>query len=344
MTSLRSRLEQRLLHSWYEKASPNPLLRPLGWCYGKVASARRNKGLERARRNHMAEPILVVGNITAGGSGKSPLLAALARELLAQDYQIGVLMRGYGGRHAEYPHRVGPDDDPLVVGDEALMLKQMLDCPLVVDPDRVRGARKLIQEDAPALILSDDGLQHYNLPRDMEIAVIDAERGLGNGLLLPAGPLREPVERLDSVDLCLCNGDPDLLPAELRRRIHYSFRLRPSAWRHLASGQSYAIDARPFAEEVHAVTGIGNPQRFLRTLDGLGLAVTPHLWSDHHSFRPVDFPADGRPVVMTAKDGVKCRGFAADHWWVLEVEAELPNDLRQEFLHRCETLIGQAAE
>jgi len=344
MSSLRERLEQGIQRRWYQAdKSPSLFFLPLSWCYAGVAARRRKKFLNQPHVD-LSVPIVVVGNISVGGTGKSPLVAALVKLLHEHEYRPAILSRGYGGGGLTYPHLVKENDSPAQVGDEALMLQQMLSCPVMVDPDRVRGAKALIQKENPDIILCDDGLQHYALPRDLEIVVLDGTRGLGNGQLLPAGPLREPASRLSEVDLVLCNGSADHLEEVIRQKVAAEFLLRPSAWRHMKSGERVDIANCPFGQLVHGVAGIGNPGRFFMTLEGLGLTVEGHSKPDHFDYHRQDLPTDSKPVVMTAKDGVKCRNFAEDHWWVLEVEAELPTNLQSEFLKRCEQLICRSAE
>lgn len=343
MSSLREQLAQRLQRRWYATdKQPNLLLRPLSWIYRKAAQHQRKKHQTRAQRE-LSVPIVVVGNISVGGTGKSPLVAGLINILREQDYRPAILSRGYGGEGLTYPHLVSAEDSPAKVGDEALMLKLMLDCPVMVDPDRVRGAKQLIQSENPDLIICDDGLQHYGLYRDLEIAVIDGSRGLGNGQLLPAGPLREPFERLSEVDWVVCNGVASDLEPQLREMVVAEFYLCPRAWRQLGTGLSSDIAELP-ATEVHAVAGIGNPERFFQSLESLGMNIERHAKPDHFVYHRQDFPSDEKPVVMTAKDAVKCRAFAEDHWWALDVEAELPDQFRQEFLLRCEQLMCRSAE
>lgn len=344
MSSFRERLEQGIQRRWYEpEKSPNAFLLPLSWCYSRVATRRRKKFLSQPSVD-LSVPIVVVGNISVGGTGKSPLVAALVNILHDQEYRPAILSRGYGGEGVVYPHLVSEEDSAVEVGDEALMLQQMLNCPVMVDPDRVRGARELILKENPDIILCDDGLQHYALPRDLEIVVLDGSRGLGNGKLLPAGPLRELPTRLEEVDLVLCNGAADQLDDYVRHKVAAEFVLRPSAWRHIKSGRRFDIGDCPFDRQVHGVAGIGNPERFFKTLENLGLTVERHGKPDHFVYHRQDLPADSKPLVMTAKDAVKCRTFAEDHWWVLEVEAELPASLQSDFLKRCEQLICRSAE
>jgi len=214
-----------------------------------------------------------------------------------------------------------------------MMARSLLDVPVIIDRDRPRGANFLKANCDVNLVICDDGLQHYALARDVEIAVLDASRGIGNGQLIPVGPLREPVERLQTVHQVLCNGSKTNLPAELQTQIDYEFELQPVSWRNLATAEIRAIENTPFSGEVIAVSGIGNPGRFHRTLEGLGLQPKPMVFPDHHKFSDKDFQLKPRdrdlPLVMTSKDAVKCAGLVEKMgvqaiWWVLEVEAQLP--------------------
>ncbi|MDN3555657.1 tetraacyldisaccharide 4'-kinase [Halomonas maura] len=293
-------------------------LRPLEALY-RLAVARRARAYAEGRRDvwRAPVPVVVVGNITLGGTGKSPLVAWLARHLQARGWSPGILSRGYGGRSAHYPLCLTDQTSAAASGDEPRMLADQTGVPVVVDPDRPRGARRLLEEGCD-ILLSDDGLQHLGLGRDLEILVVDGHRGLGNGRCLPAGPLREPAGRLASVDAVVVNGEP-------RRPLPtggHAMTLEPIAWRSLAGGQRHAVAPPPFAGEVHAVAGIGRPARFFATLRGLGLEVDPHPFGDHHRFTAADLAfGDDLPVVMTAKDAVKCRDLAGPGTWVLEVEA-----------------------
>ncbi len=293
-------------------------LRPLEALYRLVVE-RRARAYAEGRRDvwRAPVPVVVVGNITLGGTGKSPLVAWLARHLQERGWSPGILSRGYGGHSAHYPLCLADETPAAACGDEPRMLADQTGVPVVVDPDRPRGARRLLEEGCD-ILLSDDGLQHLGLGRDLEILVVDGHWGLGNGRCLPAGPLREPAGRLASVDAVVVNGEP-------RRALsidHHGMRLAPTAWRPLAGGERRPVAPPPFAGEVHAVAGIGRPARFFATLRGLGLAVRPHPFGDHHRFTAADLAfGDDLPVVMTAKDAVKCRDLAGPDTWVLEVEA-----------------------
>jgi tetraacyldisaccharide 4'-kinase len=256
-------------------------------------------------------PVIVVGNLTVGGTGKTPLVVWLARYLAGKGYRPGIALRGYRARRsaAEGPQRVAPDADPLRVGDEAVLLARRAGCPVVAGADRVAAAALLVNDWGCDLVLTDDGLQHYRLQRQLEILVVDGARRFGNGRCLPAGPLREPRRRLAAVDLVVVNGGVEddgrfsLVPGD-------AVNLRdPTRQRPL----------RAFiGEPVTAVAGIGHPQRFFGMLEDLGLSVTPIVYPDHHAFGANDlhhWPPG--PVLMTEKDAVKCQPLARpEHWCV----------------------------
>nr|WP_297459210.1 tetraacyldisaccharide 4'-kinase [uncultured Halomonas sp.] len=311
----------RWLAAGYRDASWLKALRPLEWLYRAVVKARRaaySSGRKPVWRAPV--PVIVVGNITLGGTGKSPLVAWLGRWLSEQGWRPGIVSRGYGGKAPRYPLGVGVDSPVTQSGDEPLMLAQQTGLPVVVDPDRPRGVRQLIAAGCD-IVISDDGLQHYALGRDIELLVIDGERGFGNARCLPAGPLREPLSRLDDVDAVIVNGQPRHSLAVPGARMQL-MQLQPVRWRRLTDGFCHPAHELPFTGHVHALAGIGHPQRFFATLAALGVAFEAHPLSDHHRFSAADLDfGDDRPVVMTAKDAVKCRPFADDRCWSLDVEA-----------------------
>lgn len=310
---------ERWLAAAYRGAAWLRLLRPLETLYRRLV-ARRTAAYASGRRVvwRAPVPVIVVGNLTLGGTGKSPLVAWLVRHLEERGRRPGILSRGYGGRGERYPLRVTARTPAAACGDEPRMLADQTGVPVVVDPDRPRGARRLLEEGCDILV-ADDGLQHLALARDLELVVVDGARGFGNGRCLPEGPLREPLSRLGSVDAVLVNGEAafEVPPGA------FTMHLVPSAWRRLGDGERRPLDPPPFAGAVHAVAGIGRPARFFETLAGLGVEALPHPFGDHHAYRAeeLDF-GDARPLVMTAKDAVKCRGLAPDASWVLEVTAE----------------------
>lgn len=273
---------------------------------------------------HLPVPVVVVGNITVGGSGKTPLVLRLAEHLRSLGFQTGIISRGYGGKNCAQTEVVS-DSDPLLVGDEPVLLARRSGCPVWVGRNRVEAARALLKAyPACNLIISDDGLQHYALVRDVEIAVVDGERRFGNGFLLPAGPLREPVARLASVDAVVVNGGSDEIPK--CAKAGFAMRLVGTEFYNLADPTQRAKPQDFVGQTVHAVAGIGYPTRFFEHLRGLGLKVSEHPFPDHHAFQSqeLDFPG---LVLMTEKDGVKCARFAKDNYWVLAVEAEVDEDL-----------------
>ncbi|XKE46764.1 tetraacyldisaccharide 4'-kinase [Halomonas organivorans] len=309
---------ERWLEAAYAGAPWLRALRPLEALYRRVVAGRARAYAEGRRRVWRAPvPVIVVGNITLGGTGKSPLVAWLARHLQERGRRPGILSRGYGGKAERYPLWVTADTPPASCGDEPRMLAEQTGVPVVVDPDRPRGGRRLLEAGCD-ILLSDDGLQHLALGRDLELLVVDGHRGLGNGHCLPAGPLREPRERVATVDAVIVNGEPRRdLPVAAHR-----MTLAPSGWRALDDGARYPVSPPPFRGPVHAVAGIGRPARFFATLEALGIAHVAHPFGDHHRFTADDLAfGDDRPLVMTAKDAVKCRGLASGGGWVLDVEA-----------------------
>ncbi|HAZ60109.1 MAG TPA: tetraacyldisaccharide 4'-kinase [Gammaproteobacteria bacterium] len=311
----RGRLEAALTDAWYHGHPALLPLWPLGLLWATLAAARRAahaNGLLHSTR--LPLPVIVVGNLTVGGTGKTPLTIWLAEQLRARGYRIGIVSRGHGGRATEWPQIVRPDSDPDQVGDEAVLIARRTGCPMAVGPDRVAAAEALIEWAQPDLLLSDDGLQHYALARDLEIVVVDGVRRFGNRRCLPAGPLRESESRLATVDLVICNGGSP-------RRGEFGMQLLPRALVPVLGGQERPPTSLA-GERVHCVTGIGHPERFFATLRGLGARVIAHAFPDHHRFRREDLDfGDDAPVVMTEKDAVKCERFADRRHWYLAVEA-----------------------
>lgn len=314
---------------WYGKGRPLWLLYPLAWLYRFVAEHRRRAAWQ-AKDSPIPVPVVVVGNITAGGTGKSPLTAMLARLLKREGWRPVILTRGYGGKSDHYPLQVLADTAASVAGDEPVMLSAQADCPVVVDPDRRQGALWALEQDLGNIMLCDDGLQHYRLPRDIELAVFDGQRGLGNGALIPVGPLRELPERLESVDFVITNGG---WLTDVEHPQQYTMTLEPTSIRHLATGRTVPL-AEINQKSVLAVAGIGNPARFFDTLRNLGATVTERPLPDHHQFRSQDLQCEHADqwLVMTAKDAVKCRDMAPENAWVLEVEAQLPETFEKAFM------------
>ncbi len=318
---------------WYDRSLPARacclLLWPLSLLFACITAVRRTA----FHRNWFAVSrltvqVVVVGNISVGGTGKTPLTIALAQTLAQRHYRPGIITRGYGGS-AGAPQAVDADSDPAVTGDEALLLARHSGCPVWIGANRVAAARGLLAAHPDCnLLLSDDGLQHYALGRDIEIAVIDAARGFGNGLQLPAGPLREPVTRLAGVAAIVVNGDGPLPPALPTEAAVFRMTLCGERFTNLRDPQQHVTAAWFAGRAVHAAAAIGNPQRFFDHLRTLGIAHQAHAFPDHHVYRAGDLDFGPQSVViMTAKDAVKCERFAQDNHWVLQVEAVIDGDL-----------------
>ncbi|MFJ3521301.1 tetraacyldisaccharide 4'-kinase [Pseudomonas sp. NPDC090203] len=310
-------LTDRLLDAWYNGHPALALLRPLECLYRRVVNGKRARFVAGQGDIYKAPvPVIVVGNITVGGTGKTPLILWMIDYCRRRGLRVGVVSRGYGARPPSLPWRVLAQHSADQVGDEPLLIVKRTGVPLMIDPDRAQAVRGLLAQEPLDLILTDDGLQHYRLARDLELVLIDAARGLGNRRCLPAGPLREPVERLQSVDALLYNG------ASEDRDDGYAFKLQPSALVNLLTGERQPVDYFPAGQALHAVAGIGNPQRFFNTLEGLHWRPVPHAFADHAVFSPQALAfTPYLPLVMTEKDAVKCSSFAAANWWYLAVEA-----------------------
>lgn len=314
-----------LEHHWQSATPLSLVLRPLSALFCGIVQLRRAAYRRGVLRSHaVSVPVAVVGNITVGGTGKTPLVIALAQALRAAGRRPGIITRGYGGRSVTWPVRVETDSDPGQVGDEAVLLARRAGVPVVAGPDRIASARLLLDHAECDVILSDDGLQHYRLRRNLEIVVLDGQRRLGNGACLPAGPLREPAARLRTADFVLTNGPVADEPG---------FTLAPGRVVNVAD-PARAVDLPYFrGHTVAAVAGIGNPRRFFRQLADQGITVQPHPFPDHYHFPPTSLRfLAGSTVIMTEKDAVKCAGFAAPDWWYLEVEARLPPALLRQIV------------
>jgi len=322
------KLLQNLPKYWYQK---HPLLYaayPLALLYQTVTFIRSNYYRRRSANLKFTVPIIVVGNISVGGTGKTPLVIALVQLLKAQGWQPGVVSRGFGGKATNYPQHVTADSKASAVGDEAILIAQRGQCPVVVDPKRVRAVQALLAQQLCDVVISDDGLQHYALPRDIEIAVIDGQRGFGNGLCLPAGPLRESRRRLKEVDFVICNGD---------RRGHiaqseYPMELIAQRIYNIHNSQWLAQIEQLRRQPIHAIAAIGHPERFFHQLRKLGFTIIPHPFPDHHMFSPqdIDFAGTGE-IIMTEKDAVKCRSFADDNCWVMPIKTKLSDEFCKAF-------------
>ncbi len=311
---------------WYRISPLHLALWPLSLAFAALAALRRllyRAGVLKVTR--LPVPVIVAGNLSVGGTGKTPLVIWLAQLLRERGYHPGIVCRGYGG-NALAPQRAATDSDPGVVGDEAVLLARRCGCPVWVGARRAVAARALLAAHPECdAVISDDGLQHYALARDVEIAVIDGERGFGNGMLLPAGPLREPLRRLARVDALVVNGAAlfprAVLPSGMPT---FEMTLGGRTFYDLLDPARQAEPGHFATQRVHAVAGIGNPGRFFNHLRDLGISFTSHPFPDHHAFKPADFAAaDAAAVLMTEKDAVKCERFGSGKFWALRIDAQI---------------------
>lgn len=315
---------------WY-RGHPLALpLAPLGWIFAGAVRIRRlvyKAGLIPVHQ--MPVPVIVVGNITVGGTGKTPLVIWLAQYLRENGYRPGIISRGYGGVSAR-PQQVRPDSNPLLVGDESVLMARRTGCPVAVSPKRAVAAHELLAHTECNILISDDGLQHYALGRDMEIAVIDGDRRFGNGRCLPAGPLREPPSRLENVDM--------IVARDRAGKNEYLMTYRYGNLHSVADPEQVVPLETLRGRPLHAVAGTGNPARFFSYLGRCDIRIQRHVFPDHYHYSPGDLKFDdGLPLVMTEKDAVKCESFAGDNAWYLPVEA-CPGET---FRHRLDVLMKE---
>jgi tetraacyldisaccharide 4'-kinase len=330
--------------AWYENALSGWLLLPLSGLYWLVLMLKRFLRASGVLRTYRANvPVVIVGNITAGGTGKTPTVLWLVEALRARGFSPGIVSRGYGGSKANTSMRVEADSDAAIAGDEPVLLARRSQCPVVVDPDRVRAARMLV-DDGADVIVADDGLQHYRLARDYEICVIDGSRGLGNRRLLPSGPLREGAQRLDSVEQVLVNGVLRETGHELTTAEQNAISFELLATEACRLNGSLARPIERFAgTTVHAVAAIGNPQRFFDLLRSVDIQVLEHVFPDHAALGSKDLEfGDGFDVFMTEKDAVKLGRNAKDNLWYVPVELSMDPVLAAPLLEQIESRLRGA--
>lgn len=304
------------------------LLIPVSWIFGVIVSVRKLLYQYAWLKSYrLSVPVIVVGNINVGGTGKTPLVIWLAKQLLLAGYKPGIISRGYGG-DVKYVAEVKVDSSPQHVGDEPVLIAMRTGCPVFVGADRVEVGQALLESYPECnVIISDDGLQHYRLQRDVEVVVFDGAKGFGNQALLPAGPLREPKSRLKTVDILVSNGRVEC-DVRLEGKKSVEMRLEATAFYNLLDDQ-LSVRATEFAgKRIMAIAGIGNPERFFQQLRFLGLDFKSRAYNDHYFYQARDFEnANADVVIMTEKDAVKCKPFAASNFWVLPVNAVIDNDL-----------------
>ena len=351
-----SKSAQRLVRYWYQRrlAAPLWLLAPFSALFTVLAALRRGLFFIRLRRTYRAPvPVVVVGNVTVGGTGKTPTVLGLVRLLQQAGYRPGIVSRGYGGT-GPFPMLVATDSKPEVCGDEPVMLAKLSGVPVAVAPKRADAVRLLLAENQGLkekqidIVIADDGLQHYALGRDIEIAVVDGERGLGNGWRLPAGPLRESARRLRKVDWVIVNGAEFTTVGQYGERLKLkpqqrsakmvAMQLEPAGWHRVTDHKE--IDT-PTGENALAIAGIGNPERFFKVVmdQAIDLQET-RVFPDHYQYVANDFynVSNSTPILMTEKDAVKCAAFARPHWYYLKVVARFSNHFEAQFLARVAQL------
>jgi tetraacyldisaccharide 4'-kinase len=324
---MKKTLTRWLEDAWYKEMYISVWFMPISMIYVDVMRFRRflyRVGIKKSSR--LPVPVIIVGNLTVGGTGKTPLVIWLVAFLKQQGYKPGVISRGYAGSSSQTPQAVTVDSNPALVGDEPLVLARRCACPLVIGVNRPAAATQLLANNDCDIIISDDGLQHYALQRDIEIVVIDGERRFGNGYCLPVGPLREPPERVNTVDLVVVNSPKELLDGE------FAMQYQGDSLINLQNGERKSL-AEFVGKQCHALAGIGNPSRFFTQLAAAGLNCETQAFPDHHAFSADDVKfSDDKPVIMTEKDAVKCTGFAQPHFWYLPVDAVLPETYSEQLL------------
>ncbi|PHS68915.1 MAG: tetraacyldisaccharide 4'-kinase [Methylophaga sp.] len=315
-----------LINSWYQPHPIRWLLSPLSAFYRMIILLRKwcyHLGI--FKQYHLSVPVIIVGNISLGGTGKTPFVIWLTQQLQKAGMRPGIISRGYGGHAKQYPQIVSPTSDPSIVGDEPILISRHTHCPIAVAPNRHAAGQMLLQQFDCNIIIADDGLQHYALGRDIEVAIIDGERLFGNQYCLPAGPLREPLARLEHVNFIVHNGGQS--PTDFRMTLSQAVAINlidPTLRKNISE----------FADQiVHAVAGIGHPQRFFEQLIQQNLHIISHPFADHYAFQITDLSfGDDKPIFMTEKDAVKCQSFANKNMWVIPIEAQITGKLDQQIL------------
>jgi len=319
-----------LQKQWYSLTFWHLLLIPLSWLFLFLSALRRaayQSGLFKSSK--IPVPVVVVGNISVGGTGKTPLVIWLAHKMVEAGWKPAIISRGYGAKSLQTPVAVTAKSNPALVGDEPVLIAKRTACPVWVGRDRVAVAEALLESNPECnIIISDDGLQHYSLQRDFEIAVIDASRIFGNGWLLPAGPLRERVARLSSVDAIVGNGERVDSPFLGLSDAVFQMQLESLAFHNLLDSTHIAYAQDFTGKQLHAIAGIGNPDRFFKQLKDMHLQFEAHAFPDHHSFTAKDLQSlRADAILMTEKDAVKCADFAQPNWWYLPVKARVDDGL-----------------
>jgi len=323
-----SKIHTLINDTWYSKNTLSQFLRPFALLFcGIVAIRKTLYSLKLLKSTKLNVPVIVVGNITVGGTGKTPLVIWIANFLKESGFTPGIISRGYMGKAKSWPQQVRPDSDPVIVGDEAILISRQSACPMAVGPDRVAAAQALLKYSSCDIIISDDGLQHYALHRTIEVVVIDGVRRFGNGQCLPAGPLRESVNRIDKADFLVTNG--------IASQGEFAMRYSGKKLFSLLDLNLTMMLADFKNKKVHAVSAIGNTQRFYDYLRSQGLDIIEHSFPDHYmySMKDLDFD-DDLDIIMTEKDAVKCQRYKIKNCWYLPIKVEMKKDFGLRLLNK----------
>ena len=320
---------------WYSRSWIAWLLCPFSLLFWLITTVRRALFRLNLLKSYRASiPVVIVGNLSVGGNGKTPAVIWLVQELTKCGLNVGVISRGYGSKAKNYPLLVTPTSDPIEAGDEPVLIATRTQAPVCISPNRQQAIECLLQHTKCDVIISDDGLQNYKLQRDFELVIMDAKRGLGNGFLLPAGPLRELPSRLKNVDIIITNGSENQYSdAVMTLKPQYAVNLVTKAQRPL----------NEFSQAT-AIAGIGNPPRFFTMLQQHGIQlIETQAFQDHQSFSPELFAKfdKNRPLLMTEKDAVKCMTFAEEYWWYVPVTTEIQGEKAQQFIQKIVQKCGQ---
>ena len=344
-------LQQWLEKIWYDPSKANSLSRklltPLSYAYSGINKLQRK--IQTKKLPQLACPVIVVGNISVGGTGKTPLTIHIINLLKQAGYHPAIITRGYGGKATSWPQAVSSQSDPYLVGDEAVQMASSTGVPVYAGANRLESIDLLLKQHSCDVIVSDDGMQHYKLPRDIEIAVIDGKRQLGNGKCLPAGPLREPPERLKTCDFIVMNNSTMAINNSDETR-YFEMALKGKTLINLST-----LETKPLSdlkgETIQALTGIGNPQRFYNSLTDEGIKVIENTYPDHYAFEAFDLNFDeASTVIMTEKDAVKCKPLldnkpeSSKQYWCLPVTATLPNEFNIALLTKLKEVLKEVKE
>ncbi len=337
MSSKPSKFQQWVEGHWYGRPGLLSLLSPLESLYNAVAVSRREKQSRTAQKYSV--PVVVVGNISVGGTGKTPTIIALIYFLQGKGLRVGVVSRGYG-RVTEGLIVANNLSAATDLGDEPYLIYHNTECELAVCENRSEAVKALSDDKRCDVILSDDGLQHYSMFRDREIVVIDGKRGIGNGRLLPVGPLREPSQRIDEVDWVLVNGADASVSLIATKNQVFNVGIEPVEFIQIVSGDAFPLDYFSDSRDLIAMAGLGNPRKYFDTLGELSLKFQEKIFKDHHAYDETDFSdMVNKVILMTEKDAVKCKSFVGDNAFYLKIEMKLPSAFLEDFYFQIHSLI-----